>query len=111
MPSNYTDKPTSPISPPIPEDAPWGGLRENSAEIHKHRVLRDFKCEWCGEPFKAYHPLSRFCSAGHRVKAFRSQQPVKIPKPKRLTPLMRKGKMFRPPRHMVIKALDDFINS
>jgi len=88
-------------SDPTQDEGAWGGLRENSAEIHKHRVLRDFKCEWCGEPFKAHHPLSRFCSASHRLKAFRSQQPVKIPKPKRLTELMRKGKMFRPPRHLV----------
>jgi len=107
MQSNYTDQPTSPptslTSPTSPsrDEAEWGGLRENSAEIHKHRVLRDFKCEWCGEPFKAHHPLSRFCSASHRLKAFRSQQAVKIPKPKRLTELMRKGKMFRPPRHLV----------
>ena len=106
MQSNYTDKPTSPTSLTSPtsssqDEAAWGGLRENSAEIHKHRVLRDFKCEWCGEPFKAHHPLSRFCSASHRLKAFRSQQAVKIPKPKRLTELMRKGKMFRPPRHLV----------
>jgi len=85
--SDPTQKPT--------EDGTWGGLRDNSADMHKHRVLRDFKCDWCEKPFKAHHPQSRFCCTSHRVQAWKANQ---TPSPKRLTALDRKGKMFRPPK-------------
>ena len=94
---DYSD-PTKNYSDPTQDEGAWGGLRDNSAEIHKHKVLREFKCDWCKKLFMAHHPQSRFCCANHRVQAWQAKQ---VPKSKRLTALVRKGKMFRPPRLLV----------
>ena len=70
-----------------------GGLRDNSSSLHEFKKERNFSCEWCKAPFKSIQINAKFCSAAHRLKAWRANNASK--KKKRLTPLDRKGKDFR----------------
>ena len=71
-----------------------GGLRENSSTLHKAKKIRKFKCAWCKKPFESIQAQAKFCCANHKMRHLRLVQALK--KSRRLTPLARKGRHFKP---------------
>jgi hypothetical protein len=74
---------------------PRGGLRPNSATIHRYKKLRKCRCRLCGHLFETIQSNARFCSANHRLKFFRIIKAIK--NPKKLSVQDRRGNNFRSP--------------
>ena len=81
-----------------------GGLRENSSTLHKAKKIRKFKCAWCKKPFESIQAQAKFCCANHKMRHLRLVQALK--KSKRLTPLARKGRHFKPHLFDIVLARD-----
>jgi hypothetical protein len=78
-----------------------GGLRDNSATMHKLRKVRDYACTWCGQTFKSnsngqstVHGDDRYCSNNHRQKMFLLKSSLQ--NKSRVTKKDRKRHTFRP---------------
>lgn len=81
-----------------------GGLRENSSTLHKAKKIRKFKCAWCKKPFESIQAQAKFCCANHKMRHLRLVQALK--RSKRLTPLARKGRHFKPHLFDIVLARD-----
>ena len=76
-----------------------GGLRDNSATMHKLRKVREYACTWCGQTFKSVQTTGaygddRYCSDNHRRKMFLLKSSIK--NRSRVTKKDRKRHTFRP---------------